>query len=299
MLPNYDHVSHRTWWRELSKHLLFRSVDSGKVSCPEGAAMAERYGLPLDRSFAVTQSSDVALYRTAREIDAAARARRPRRRTGSRAVCSSTSDGSSPSRGIDYLLDAFEKVQALAPEVSLLLVGDGAEQAHYERRVARLRGVRLAGFVHERELPRYYSLADVFVFPTLGDAYGLAMDEALAAGLPVVSTASAGDVHSRIEAKGVGRVVATADADALADAMLELVQTPELRHAMSARTWDAICQNTDERYAEDFSRFVFATHEGRRRSGLAASLATAAGRVLLAAAAFPSNREIRSARPRA
>ncbi len=62
-----------------------------------------------------------------------------------------------------------------------------------------IRNVSFVGFIQKRELPRYYALADVFVFPTLGDPYGLVVDEAMACGLPVISTSAAGEIHDRVE----------------------------------------------------------------------------------------------------
>lgn len=285
VLPNYDLVSQRTWWREVSKHFLFRSVDAAKVPGPEGAAMAERYGLPSRCSFRVTQSTDISWFETARVIEPTVR-ERDRVSCGLEGCTFLYVGRLLHVKGVDYLFDAFEKLQALNPRTSLLVVGEGADQERYERRAAKIPRVRLVGFVHEHELPRYYAMADVFVFPTLGDAYGLVVDEALAAGLPIVSTASAGDIRARLEGRGVGRVVPPADADALAQAMAGLARDEHLRLAMHERTWDAVAKNTDERYAEDFVRFVFATLANPRRSGLAAGVATAAGRALLTAASL-------------
>jgi glycosyltransferase involved in cell wall biosynthesis len=294
VLPNYDLVSERTWWRELSKHFLFRSVDCAKVSGLEAAAMAEEYGLPQERAFPVAQSSDLALFETARAVDPIVRDR-DRLVHGLEGCVFLYVGRLLPVKGVDYLIDAFERVRAAVSDVSLLLVGDGADQARYAERLAEIPHAQLAGFVHESDLPRYYAMADVFVFPTLGDAYGLAVDEALAAGLPVVSTASAGDIRARLEATGAGRVVRAADVDELTGPMLELARNSELRQTMARRTWDAVSEKTDERYARDFIRFVFATLESRRRPGIACGVGTVAGRILLTAARA-SARKHRSAR---
>ena len=48
------------------------------------------------------------------------------------------------------------------------------------------------------ELPSYYALSDVFVFPSPGDVHGLAVDEAMAAGLPVVASSTVADIRVRV-----------------------------------------------------------------------------------------------------
>ena len=48
------------------------------------------------------------------------------------------------------------------------------------------------------ELPSYYALGDVFVFPSYGEVHGLAVDEAMAAGLPVVASSTVADIRMQV-----------------------------------------------------------------------------------------------------
>src|SRR5207237_4267333 len=73
VLPNYDSWSRRSCWKELGKHVLFRTVDGAKVPGPGGAHLARTYGLPRTRIAAVTQSIDVAHYGRAHAVDPALR----------------------------------------------------------------------------------------------------------------------------------------------------------------------------------------------------------------------------------
>jgi glycosyltransferase involved in cell wall biosynthesis len=75
-------------------------------------------------------------------------------------------------------------------------------------------------------LPGVYALGDVFVFPTRGDPYGLVVDEALAAGLPVISTTSAGEIVERVKPGETGELVPRDDIDALAAAMCRMCDDP-------------------------------------------------------------------------
>ena len=82
------------------------------------------------------------------------------------------------------------------------------------------------------ELMALYARADVFVFPTLADTLPLAIMEAMASGLPVVTT-RVGALTEEVEHGLTGFLVPPGDVNALAEATLRLVKDPELRRAMS------------------------------------------------------------------
>ena len=133
------------------------------------------------------------------------------------------------------------------------------------------------------ELPAYYAAADVFVFPTLGDPHGQVVEEAHAAGLPIIASNAAGDIERRVIDGANGFVVPAGDARALARRMIELAAAPELRRAMGtqgaerARAWD------HEVWADDFERFVCGALALPRRATAAARATRTAGRMALAA----------------
>jgi glycosyltransferase involved in cell wall biosynthesis len=79
-----------------------------------------------------------------------------------------------------------------------------------------------------------YAQADVFVFPTFSDVLPLAIMEAMASGLPVVTT-DVGAITEQIEDGDTGFLVPPGDTAALAEATLRLVRNADLRHTMSAR----------------------------------------------------------------
>ena len=72
-------------------------------------------------------------------------------------------------------------------------------------------GVRVQPFVQAPELPAYYAAADVFVFPTLGDPHGQVVEEAHAAGLPIIASNAAGDIERRVIDGANGFVVPAGD----------------------------------------------------------------------------------------
>jgi glycosyltransferase involved in cell wall biosynthesis len=277
VLPNYDAWSTRTWWRETGKHVLFRAVDGAKVPGPDGTALAVRYGLPRERAGVVTQSIEVAHFGRARAMPAADRASR-REQLGVSGCVFTYVGRVWAGKGLDELFAAYRQVRAACPDVSLLVIGDGVDYARYASAQAATPGVRFAGFVQPASLPEWYALSDVLVFPTHGDPNGLVVEEALAAGVPVISSDAAGDIRCRLPAS-VGRVFPAGDAEALVRAMVELTD-PAIRADMAARAPGWVAGKNDWRYAEDLARFALELAARPRRNTRARRLAAALGRAI-------------------
>jgi glycosyltransferase involved in cell wall biosynthesis len=116
----------------------------------------------------------------------------------------------------------------------LLVVGDGPARPEVEAMLRMLGDdrMRLAGLLPEEALPPLYAAADLYVWPAVREAYGLAMLEAQAAGLPVVAGREGG--VAEVVADGRGGVLSAArDPGALAAAVRDLLARPERRHAMA------------------------------------------------------------------
>ena len=77
-LPSFDAWTPPSRVRDVAKHFLFRTVDGAKVPGREGMAYAERYGLPPERTWTVTQSIDVEHYAKARTAETQLRAQHRR-----------------------------------------------------------------------------------------------------------------------------------------------------------------------------------------------------------------------------
>src|ERR687886_423344 len=242
-------------WKELAKHVLFRAVDGAKVPGPDGAHLARTYGLPRTRVVAVTQSIDVDHYGRARDVDPSLR-RQKRAQLGLQGCVFVYVGRLWAGKGLDYLFAAYRSVREQAAAISLLLVGDGVDEDRYRALARDLPGIRFCGFVQPRDLPEYYALGDVVVFPTLGDPHGLVIPEALAAGLPVICTEAAGDIHSRLPDGRAGYVVPSADAVTLADRMLRLAADPALRMRLAAEAPGLVMAQVHDRWASDFEAFV-------------------------------------------
>jgi glycosyltransferase involved in cell wall biosynthesis len=93
------------------------------------------------------------------------------------------------------------------------------------------------------ELMALYARADIFTFPTLADTLPLVVMEAMASGLPVITT-TVGALREEVEDGVTGFLIAPGDANALAEATLRLVTNPQLRRDMSS----AARNSADQRF---------------------------------------------------
>jgi glycosyltransferase involved in cell wall biosynthesis len=134
-------------------------------------------------------------------------------------------------KGLDILLDAWERLQETVPYSWLLLIGTGRD--------AKTLGARLASgpfervlwidrYVHEERLmARYLSAADVYVLPSRHEGFAVALLEAMSLSLPVIAADVPGvsDVLQDGEVSG-GAVVPAGNADALFDLLVSFLGDP-------------------------------------------------------------------------
>jgi glycosyltransferase-like protein len=156
-----------------------------------------------------------------------------------------TVGGIEPRKGSFELVEALAKVRTVvSPPPLLAVVGGYSFQDHdaYRQQVldraAELGvpiggAVVLLGTVPEEELPRWYHASDAFVFPSRKEGWGLALLEALAAGMAAVAT----DIPVFREFLGEqdALLVPAGDASALGDAMARVASDPELRSRLGRR----------------------------------------------------------------
>lgn len=253
-----DRWVRRRAWKDAIKRIIFPRVDATFGSGEESRAFAMRYGTPSERASILRHSIDVAHFTNGR-TDALQERERIRQELGLRGVTFIYVGRLWWGKGLDHLLDALGEFQSRREvEASLLIVGDGLEEARLRERCRRerLRNIVFAGFRQKPELPHYYAASDVFVFPTLGDPYGLVVDEAMACSLPVISTSAAGEIQDRIEEGVNGYIVPPGNSTALCERMERLARNAELRLNMGKASAQKISGHTPEQWAKDFERAV-------------------------------------------
>jgi glycosyltransferase involved in cell wall biosynthesis len=268
----------RTLHGELIKHLMFRAIDGAKVHGAHGAQYAGRYGLREERTTSVTQSINLEHFTQARLLERGERDRL-RRERGLKGCVFVFIGRLVKAKGVDELLSAYARVAA-EENVSLLIIGDGAGEEGYRTAASRLPNVVFSGFLQAPELPNYLALGDVMVFPTHGDGNGLVVEEALAAGLPVISSSAAGNIRARIEESASGYVVRSSDPAELADRMGFLARNPDSWEQLRRSGLAAVSDRAHEQYAADFGVFIRRVMRSPKRRGTSDLIARTLGRVI-------------------
>jgi 1,2-diacylglycerol 3-alpha-glucosyltransferase len=133
-----------------------------------------------------------------------------------------------PKKNLEKLVTAFARVLELAPTPHhLVILGDGPGRAVLEAAIVSAglcSRVVLAGFKDYESLPAFYGLADAFVHVSLAEQWGLVINEAAAAGLPLVVSSVCGAAAELIEPGNNGILVNPNDIDDMARA-LHLIMT--------------------------------------------------------------------------
>ncbi len=131
-----------------------------------------------------------------------------------------------PNYGVDVLARAFAKAAAQKPEVGLLLLSGGS-QGHVIRQILNSGGViervTFAGQIGQRDLPRYYHMADLYISPSHVDGSSVSLMEALACGLPCLVSDIPANKEWVFEGQN-GWLFPDGDADALAAKILAAVE---------------------------------------------------------------------------
>jgi glycosyltransferase involved in cell wall biosynthesis len=136
-------------------------------------------------------------------------------------------------KGIFTLLEAFDRMAASVPACTLQIWGTGSEAGAVDRRIEQSpfkdRIYRRGHAPRERvsEIMRSHS---VYCMPSHGEPFGMTLLEAMASGVPVVTTDCGGPPH--ILHRDGGRIVPRRDAQGLADGLVEIVSNRELQRSM-------------------------------------------------------------------
>lgn len=141
-----------------------------------------------------------------------------------------------PGKGIEVLLDAAKKLVKQEPRGTnaiFLIIGDGPKRAEWEALAARegiADRIRWAGF--RRDVDALLAGCDLFVHPSLDDAFPTVLLEAMAAGVPVIAS-EVGGIPEIVVPEKTGRLVPPGDATALAASIAALLTDRAARRRMS------------------------------------------------------------------
>jgi len=151
-----------------------------------------------------------------------------------------------PEKGQRHLIEALPIVRAVHPEARLLLAGDGACRADLEaltKKLGQAEAVLFPGFV--REVAQVYAALDAFAFPSEFEGLGTALQTAMAAGQPCIST-KRGALGEVVESERTA-LVAEPDGKEFAAMMLRLIDDEGLRKKLS----DAGRREVEQRFSAE------------------------------------------------
>lgn len=137
-----------------------------------------------------------------------------------------------PEKGQEYLLKATAMLRDEFPDIRLILVGDGPSREALKEAIRTLglsSHVHMTG--HVSDILPYLAQASVAVFPSLTEQFGMAVLEALSAGIPVVASA-VGGIPELIDDRHSGILVPPKDVTGLASAIGELLTSSDLAAAL-------------------------------------------------------------------
>jgi glycosyltransferase involved in cell wall biosynthesis len=184
--------------------------------------IARDFRRPMERVDVIHNGIDTAVFRPHPEIERSSR------------KLMATASADAPLKGLRYLLKAYAALLATYPDLELLVVGKPQPGGKTEQLLRRLDiedRVEFVSGISTGELVRRYAEATVAVVPSIYEGFGLPAGEAMACGVPVVST----DGGALPEIVGdAGMVVPAADAQSLAAAISELLENPGKREQLSS-----------------------------------------------------------------
>jgi len=146
-------------------------------------------------------------------------------------------------KGYREMIEIYRRVAQVHPDICLVILGDGPERASLEQMVSeqRIPHVFFEGYVQAEELPQYLACADLFVFHTLYDAFGLVLSEAMAAELPVVSSIHAAATRDLVREGVTGFSIDPHDTGASSATILKLLRlSQEDRHSMGRAGYEHV-----------------------------------------------------------
>jgi len=169
-----------------------------------------------------------------------------------------------PHYGIEYTLTAFAMIQTVFPAASLTIAGQGPQEPELKHLAQALgvRNVRFIGPVEPASMPGLYDSHSVFLNASFVDNQPLSVLEAMASGMPVVTT-PIGDIPNMVQDGESGTLVPAGDPSAMAKAATLLLEQPERAALMARRAQESLMQydwsNVGPAWADTYRRLASAS----------------------------------------
>lgn len=143
------------------------------------------------------------------------------------------------------LLEAFEKLTHHDSNLNLTIVGGGSQEKVLQQKISQLglsKQASITGYASKSQVKQYLHAADLFVFPSFYEGWGMAVVEAVAAGVPVVMT-NVGCAGELIVHDKTGVVFEDVSAQGIYDALSNAIAQPQKLYQMAETAQDTLKSN--------------------------------------------------------
>lgn len=222
----------RALWKRILKFFPYRlglpRVDAHLYVGKRNREYLEHYGVPTERLFFCPHCVDNQFFaRRANQAERCGENWRIRQELGigRRDFVALFAGKLIPVKRPADMIEAFVRIeQRTDAGLWLIVVGSGPLESELRRRAAESSRVRFLGFQNQSRMPALYRTADVLLMPSESETWGLAVNEAMAAGLPAIVSDGVGCSPDLIVEGSTGLTYPTGDIEALVDCLLRMRQ---------------------------------------------------------------------------
>lgn len=132
-----------------------------------------------------------------------------------------------PVKNVGFIIELASRVQE--EKLSFVIVGNGPMEEQLKAKAAPLKNIRFVDFQNQAKMPVVYRLGDVLILCSHSETWGLALNEAMACGLPVMASATCGGAWDLIREGENGIMFAEADIKKPVRFLMRLINTPGLK----------------------------------------------------------------------
>lgn len=254
----------RVGWREWLKRKIVRQFDCGLVGGQAHRAYMNQLGLPSEVIRLGYDVVDNDYYSTA--ADRARQSGIPVEVDGPFFLCVSQFI---PRKNVDGLIRAYARYRTQTARAwPLVILGSGPETSELQGLIAKLnvQDVHMLGTRPPEALPHYYACAGALVHPAHQDQWGLVVNEAMAAGLPVIASDGAGSTLELVEENVTGMIMRAGDEEHLAHLLARMADPASEPAVMGAAARNRVAAWSPALFGQSFWEASLLGHVRANRS---------------------------------
>ena len=146
---------------------------------------------------------------------------------------------------VDVIIETFARLKRHVPDATLTIAGYGSQESTLRALAATCGadGIQFVGRVEPAFMPHLYDRADIFLNASVVDNQPVSILEAFASGLPVITTPT-GDIPALVQDQQTGFLVPPIDPDAMANAIVNVLENPDHARACCERAYASLTRFT-------------------------------------------------------